>query len=390
MRQILIPQLFAKVPKLVVIAAAVALLIVNTPQQPTLEAQTTKIAIFNSPHPILGPQITEIAIFNSPHQPILGAQITEIAISKQQAAKTDQKAIDPAAWGGNHVGKQIPEYVHGDECLFCHRNTIGVTWQKNAHGVSVRQKEDAPEFESLVQKQPAFAIVADQIEYFLGSRHHVRFMKKAGYGKFALLNTQAVLGPTGTVAKWIDLDNLSWDKERFANRCAGCHATGIDVTAKTFAGFGIDCYACHGDATLDHTKDTSLLWLSKKRRDDARVITSICSQCHVRVGKSRSTGLPYPNTFIAGDNLFQDFEVDFAKADDETLNPGDRHILQNIRDVVVRGEQTITCLTCHDLHGNSAAKHLGATRGPICANCHGVKFVAEVKPFAVHSALCEY
>ncbi|HKE59992.1 MAG TPA: cytochrome c3 family protein, partial [Pyrinomonadaceae bacterium] len=208
--------------------------------------------------------------------------------------------------------------------------------------------------------------------------------------KFALLNTQAILGLGATVDKWIDLDNLSWDKERFGNRCAGCHATGIDQTAKTFAGFGIDCYACHGDATLDHSKDTSLMWLSKKRRDDARAITSICSQCHVRFGKSRSTGLPYPNTFIAGDNLFQDFEVDFSKADDETLNPGDRHILQNIRDVVSRGEQSTTCLTCHDLHGNTAAKHLGAQRGPICATCHGVKFVAEVKPYAVHSALCEY
>jgi hypothetical protein len=43
------------------------------------------------------------------------------------------------------------------------------------------------------------------------------------------------------------------------------------------------------------------MWLSKKRATTVRAITSICAQCHVRYGKSRSTGLPYRNTFIAGD-----------------------------------------------------------------------------------------
>src|SRR3989442_962518 len=60
-------------------------------------------------------------------------------ISQQQAAPSQpaQSADDPAAWGSNHIGKPIPEYVHGDECLFCHRNNIGITWQKNSHGLTV-------------------------------------------------------------------------------------------------------------------------------------------------------------------------------------------------------------------------------------------------------------
>ena len=310
---------------------------------------------------------------------------------QQQAAppsKPAQTANDPAAWGGNHIGKPIPEYVHGDECLFCHRNNIGITWQKNAHGVTVRQGEDAPELQAMVLRQPALSSVATQIEYFLGSRHRVRFLKKDGYGKFALLNTQAVPGPDAKVDKWIDVEKLSWDKERFGNRCAGCHSTAVDAAAKTFTAFGLDCYACHGDVTLEHTKDTSLMWLSRKRRDDARAITSICAQCHLRLGKSRSTGLPYPNNFIAGDNLFQDYEVDFARADDENLNPGDRHILRNVRDVVVRGQLATTCLTCHQVHANSTAAHSSATAGPICADCHGAKLA--MKPYTVHSTLCEY
>ena len=35
--------------------------------------------------------------------------------------------LDPAAWGSDHVGKPVPEYVTGDECLFCHRDDVGPT-----------------------------------------------------------------------------------------------------------------------------------------------------------------------------------------------------------------------------------------------------------------------
>jgi len=184
------------------------------------------------------------------------------------AGLTHSKAqtVDPAGWGGNHVGKPIPEYVHGDECLFCHRNTIGVTWQKNAHGLTVRQGEDAPELQTLAGKLPELSSVVNEIGYFLGSRHRVRFLKKSGYGKFSMLNLQAVLG--ANVIEKGSGDSPSWDKEKFGRRCAGCHATAVDASTNSFAAFGIDCYACHGLVSLDHSNNTSLMWLSKKRRDD--------------------------------------------------------------------------------------------------------------------------
>ena len=96
--------------------------------------------------------------------------------------------------------------------------------------------------------------------------------------------------------------------------------------------------------------------LSKKRKDSPAVVTSICAQCHVRFGKSKSTGLPYPNNFVAGDNLFRDFKVDFALADDTTINPADRHVLDNVREVVLYGRESMTCLSCHNVHTGSDEK----------------------------------
>jgi predicted CXXCH cytochrome family protein len=302
-----------------------------------------------------------------------------------------QKKLDPAAWGTNHAGKPVPEYTQGDECLFCHRNDIGPGWQKNSHGITIRQREDAPAFRELIKTQPALAAVAPDIEYFLGSRSRVRFLKKHGYNAFAMLNTQAVLGPDGHAQKWLEAEKPAWDKDRFVNRCAGCHATGVDAKARTFSAFGIDCYACHGVVDLNHSGDISLMFLSKKRRNDARAITSTCAQCHLRGGVSRSTGLPYPNNFVALDNLFQDYNVDFSKADDEKLNPGDRHVLQNVRDVVINGSEFPTCLNCHDLHKSSSLKHHRAPRTAICADCHNAEGpIKGSKAYVVHSDLCEY
>src|SRR5262245_42282774 len=87
---------------------------------------------------------------------------------EQNAAQpASQKNLDPAAWGSNHVGKAVPEFVSGNECLFCHRNDIGPTWQSNAHGATVRVREDAPKFQEILKSQPSLATTAAQVEYFM-------------------------------------------------------------------------------------------------------------------------------------------------------------------------------------------------------------------------------
>jgi predicted CXXCH cytochrome family protein len=301
------------------------------------------------------------------------------------------QAQDPAAWGGNHVGKPVPEFVHGDECLFCHRNNIGATWQKNAHALTVRQLDDAPDLAPLKGGHPSLAKIGSEVEYFLGSRHRVRFLKKDGYGKFALLNTQVALGPDHKPTEWLETEKPAWVKDKFANRCAGCHTTGIDGTDKTFAAFGLDCYTCHGIVDLNHSNDTSLVLLAKKAATEAKVVTSICAQCHLRGSESRSTGTPYPNNFAPGDNLFKDLKVDFALADDAKLNAGDRHIYRNVRDVVILGKNDVTCLSCHQVHANTSQRHRRALRAPICFDCHNEEgSFKNVKPWVVRSPICEY
>jgi cytochrome c554/c'-like protein len=285
---------------------------------------------------------------------------------------------------------QVPEFVHGDECLFCHRNDIGPAWGKNAHGVTMRQREDAPALVEILQSNPKLASIAGEVTHTLGSRNHVRFLKKSGYGKVDILSTRADLDKTGKVVHWENDAKPVWEKDKFAKQCAGCHATAVDPENNAFSEVGIDCYTCHGVVDLQHTNDTSKIFLSKKRRNDAIAIENTCAQCHLRGGKSKITGLPYPTNYTAGQDLLKNYEADFAKVDDTSMNAGDRHVWENVRDVLKNSGET-TCINCHRVHITSSDKHRRVLTSAICQECHNAEGPKKVvKTYTVHSTLCEY
>ena len=302
------------------------------------------------------------------------------------------KHLNPAAWGTDHVGKLVPEYVTGDECLFCHRADVGPAWRRNRHQRTVREADANSAAIAMLKNSPSLRKLAGEIKLVLGGSNHLRYLKPAqGYGKLELLSV-AWVPPRGNEAgKLISPDNAHWDARKFQDACAGCHATGVDSKTRAFSALSLDCYVCHGEVNLEHSKNSSLMLLAKKRNDPARVVISICAQCHVRTGSSSSTGLPYPNNFVAGDNLFRDFRVNFSQQQMAALNPADRHVLENVRDVVLLGKEEITCLSCHEVHKESSRKHRQVAQSDYCLNCHpptGSKKIR--KPYEVHSPTCDY
>jgi hypothetical protein len=295
--------------------------------------------------------------------------------------------LDPASWGGDHVGKPVPEYVTGDECLFCHRTDIGPTWAKNRHQRTIREVEpDSPALAAL-KKSPSLSSLAGEVTLLLGGKRSTRFLKKStSYGKLDMLSVG--LDQEGMVR---EAQKPHWDTTQFAVACAGCHATGVDPSSHAFSVPALDCFTCHGEATLNHSKDSTLIYLARKRHDPARVVTCICAQCHVRTGRSRSRGLPYPNNFVAGDNLFRDFQVDLSQNVIKELNPGDRHILENVRAVTVLGQEETTCLSCHDVHKGSARKHRILAEDDSCLTCHLAGQSKKLpRTFEVHNRTCAY
>ena len=304
--------------------------------------------------------------------------------------------LDPAGWGNDHVGKPLPEYVTGDECLFCHRD-IGPGWPENRHQLTVRPAaNDDPDLVRILQLVPA---LKDDIQFLLGDQRSVRILKRSeAYGKLDLHSAKyfPALDPQreGTIE---NRQPMHWNQEKFGQQCAGCHATAVETETRAFAATSIDCFACHGSVDLAHTKDPKVALLSKQNQPP-EVVISICGQCHLRGGKSESSGLPYPNTFVAGDNLFRDYRVDLSEKAISKLSAIDRHIFENTRDVVVSGRTETTCLSCHDVHAQSTDKHQALNDNQRCTTCHVPdsdntrlrKSLVESRGRKAHNTVCDY
>src|SRR5262245_22436321 len=70
------------------------------------------------------------------------AVLTAAPVRAYLFASGPPQRLDPAAWGSDHVGKAVPEFVTGDECLFCHREKVGTAWGVNRHNLTIRPFED--------------------------------------------------------------------------------------------------------------------------------------------------------------------------------------------------------------------------------------------------------
>jgi hypothetical protein len=307
------------------------------------------------------------------------------------APRKPARPLDPGAWGSDHVGRPVPEYTTGDECLFCHRQDIGPRWSGSRHNGTLRAAASAPAPLAALRADPALRRLGEETTLVMGGRRALRFLKPArAYGQLELLTVR--WKPDGGGGGRLEAtDAPRWDPERFGDACAGCHATAVDRATRAFSALAVDCSACHGLVDPQHSSRPSLVHLSPRGREPARLVIAICASCHLRGGRARSTGLPYPDNFVAGDNLFRDFRFDFSGAAIARLDAADRHVAENVRDVVIRGEGGTTCLSCHQVHQQSSRRHQALSYQPRCATCHhSPQRGLALKSSESHSVTCGY
>ena len=247
----------------------------------------------------------------------------------------------------------------GDECLFCHRD-IGKSWPTNPHQLTLRPALPDDPSSTLLSQLSGGDELLEQADFLMGGQRVARALKRsAKYGRLELSLARAFpADASSNEPQQSAKDSLDpvWHASHFADRCAGCHCTAVDAQNRAFSSVGLDCYVCHGVVDLNHTKDTRQVLLSTKNQP-AKQVAAICGQCHLRGGHSKSSSLPYPNTFVPGDNLFRDFQVDLSEQNIQSMVPIEWHIFENVRDIVVLGREQVTCLSCHQVHGNDVSRH---------------------------------
>lgn len=300
--------------------------------------------------------------------------------------------LDPAAWGDSHAGKELPYFVDGNECLFCHRATVGKNWNKNRHQLTVQPKEAVAEAVKALISAGVPEAAIDEARWALGAGgKRVRFLKPTGYGAAAILSALVEADEDGNMTVAHNAATAAWDDAQFAANCAGCHTSAFDTRVDQFATVALDCHTCHGVVPVEHTEDQTLVLFADDTPPPGRVEASICGSCHLRGGTSNTSGRPFPNNFVPGDNLFQDFDYDFSDATLEAMGPIDRHIAENVRDIVLHGNDEVTCLTCHNVHGRTTLRHRKLAENERCMTCHvGDDVRSGVKAYERHNAVCGY
>jgi len=303
-----------------------------------------------------------------------------------------EDAVDPGRGGDDHVGRPLPEYTTGDECLFCHRDDVAAKWPENSHGRTIQFVDrESPPLKALLSA-PELAQPAAEIDYVLGGLRRQRFLKTGPvHGQLELWSVAWGSESKSNRPRLLDSAAPSWDAKAFGQRCAGCHATAVDAGTQRFSVASLDCYVCHGVIPAEHTGKPELALFAPARAMDPRVEISICGQCHLRGGRSRSSGLPYANNFVPGDNLFRDFRIELTDESIAAQEPGDAHVLANVRDVVLRGRDSVTCLTCHDVHSQSSKRHRTQPESGLCWHCHDASGPRQdLRPLSAHNETCEY
>jgi hypothetical protein len=225
--------------------------------------------------------------------------------------------------GADALAQSIADYPTGDSCLFCHRNEIGSSWLDNSHAWTIRPAGEPP----LVAPPPADAT------HVIG-KDRFRPLKQNGYGKFSLLT----------------IGGTSWQPNVFEKQCAGCHTTAVNPQTGEFSSIALDCYSCHGNVPEDHATRKGTALLSRTRANADKEVISICGSCHLRGGRSKTSGRPYPHAYVAGDDLFKDFQVDLRLDEKSQLDSSDSHVYLKTR-AVVQGGSDKSCVDCHRIHG---------------------------------------
>jgi len=262
-------------------------------------------------------------------------------------------------------------YKGSTVCKMCHKGmhkNIVEAYEKIAHPKAMQKASDAGAIVGDFSSNSAFT--KDKVAYVLGK----------GRNEQAYLDANHQVLP----AVW-DVKAKAWKPTQAADgatQCIGCHVTGYDAAAKTYAEPGVGCEACHGPGG-DHVGKPSKDNIVNSKSLPAAAQGQVCGQCH-SLGKDTSGKYAFPVGFKPGDDLTKMF------VDAKPTAPGRN---QQYSELVSskHGQLGFHCVTCHDPHNVAGqAAQLKKPVNDLCLGCHAgkVKDLATHAPGAPAGATC--
>ena len=273
--------------------------------------------------------------------------------------------------------------VGSERCVPCHAQAAG-EWKGSQHANSVRAASIGDE-ERLASLIPCSDM---DVTHVLGERHVVRFLVERpgiawGEGRWLALPCA-----WDVHQKALQLHHPEdWRGRAFESTCAPCHVT-RQAPDWSFSEIGVGCEACHGTGSR-HVDAPSQEHVFGFRGSAAQEVTT-CGSCHLQGGVSRRTGRSFPDGYTPGDALLDDYEFNWSSLDRADPKEAiDVHQKLLVRSIVVDGDASLRCTSCHELHGMTHEKHRALPRQDYCLTCHQPETYA-LKEYRQSCPVCEF
>jgi len=254
--------------------------------------------------------------------------------------------------------------VGSSACQPCHF-AQHAQWATSSHATTVREADADDE-----DRLSSFMSCSDMtVTHVLGDRHQVRYLQERsdvawGEGRFLALPCS-----WDVHAKSLELLHESdWRTLPWESSCAACHVTN-QAADMSFTELGVGCEECHGPGGqhVAAPSKSNILTFRGTARDEV----TACASCHLQDGRSKRTGRKFPDGYVPGGTLLDDFEFDWSVLDNPDPSKAiDVHQKLLIRNVLRDGDASQRCTTCHSLHDLSHEKHEKAPTSALCDTCH--------------------
>jgi len=300
-------------------------------------------------------------------------------------------------------------FVGSDTCKWCHLEHYD-SWQMTLHSRMLQDAQKNPDViiteidekkirEDLAKlgnklKVPADQIYipkVDEIRYTIGSQWKQRFLVEKDAQFFI-----APIQYNVDTHRWANYHEADWDKRPWMLKCAGCHATGVDLEKNTFKEPGVACEECHGKGSWHAPLPKTAVFEKRQTIINPAKLTmgvavQICGSCHNRGKATKIKGVGWPVGYGPGKALEAYYKsTSFGVGDVKHVYANEfakGHHQQYIDWAQSKHyNEGVTCTSCHYVHqiGMPPTRSQTLTAGSQqCFQCH--KMLNKNLAHSIHS-----
>ncbi len=208
-----------------------------------------------------------------------------------------------AGLSGSVLATDPSQYTTSEGCKECHPE-IYRQWEMTSHAKMLRDARKTPSAILADNFSEDIPFTKDDIEFTLGSHWIQKYLTRIDGDLYILPRFWNIVEND-----WEPYSIWNWRNRPYSHHCNWCHSVGYDTGTKTYVEESIGCEACHGPGKR-HAESGEAEDIVNPAKLPKMEADMICEACHTDGKDRRSKTYPFPDGYVAGDDL-REYYTDF-------------------------------------------------------------------------------